>query len=485
MNEDLQQQLRRLPSVDELLKRPRIARRANGSGRAIVLAEARAVLDEMRAAMRGAGDSTRPVAARRDAGSLSAAAEEKVIQRLDTLGAPSLRAVINATGVVLHTNLGRAPLSEEAISSIQRAASGYSNLEYDLASGNRGKRDVHAGGLLEKLLGAPAVVVNNNAAGIFLVLSELAAPGEVIVSRGELIEIGDGFRIPDIMARSGATLREVGTTNRTYISDYRDALSESTRLLLRVHPSNFRVVGFTARPGLDELVALGKESGLPVVEDLGSGCLYDFTQQGFEDEPPVVESLRTGVDLVTFSGDKLLGGPQAGIIAGKPEWVRRVRRNPLFRALRVDKLTYAALEATLRDYLFGRYDRIPVLRMIRASAEEIGRRAEQFVTALELGDRASIVLEPGESVLGGGSTPAQSIPTTLIRIRPAKGLSAARIEDWLRQADPPVVARIEDDCLLIDLRTVQAREEKGLAGCLRHAFDKGGDNEVEGGRDSL
>jgi L-seryl-tRNA(Ser) seleniumtransferase len=396
--------------------------------------------------------------------------EEAIIQRLDALEAPSLRRVINATGVVLHTNLGRAPLSEGAVRSIAEVASGYSNLEYDLGSGKRGKRDVHTGGLLEKLLGAPAIIVNNNAAAILLVLNEIVGDGEVIVSRGELIEIGDGFRIPDIMARSGAKLIEVGTTNRTRIADYKNALSDRTRLLLRVHPSNFRVVGFTARPGLEELVALGAESGLPVVEDLGSGCLYDFAQQGFEDEPPVVESLRAGADLVTFSGDKLLGGPQAGIIAGKPEWVRRVRRNPLFRALRVDKLTYAALEATLRDYLFERYDRIPVLRMIRASTEEIRRRAEGFLGELSLGENASAALEPGESVLGGGSTPAQSIPTTLIRIRAGNGRSVARIEASLRQGDPAVIARIEDDCLLIDLRTVQPEDELGLAKALQSGF---------------
>ena len=482
---DLQERLRRLPSVDELLKRPRIEERANGSGRALVVAEARAVVDELREAIRKSGDAAEGASQPIDTATLAATAEAEILQRLDALGSASLRHVINATGVVLHTNLGRAPLSDAAVRAIAETAGGYSNLEYDLASGKRGMRDVHAGGLLEKLLGAPAIVVNNNAAAIFLVLNELASDGEVIVSRGELIEIGDGFRIPDIMARSGATLRETGTTNRTALSDYRNAVSEKTRMLLRVHPSNFRIVGFTARPALDELVALGGELQLPVVEDLGSGCLYDFAQQGFENEPPVVESLRAGVDLVTFSGDKLLGGPQAGIIAGKPEWLRRVRRNPLFRALRVDKLTCAALEATLRDYLFGRYDRIPVLRMIRASAEEIRRRAEGFVADLSLGDSISIELAAGESVLGGGSTPAQSIPTTLIRIQPGNGQSVARIEARLRQGDPPVVARIEDNCLLIDLRTVHPKEEEGLSHGLRHAFGEGDDNELEVGRDFL
>lgn len=462
--------MRRVPSVDELLKRPRIEERAKGSGRALVVAEARAVLDELRQAIRKPSGPAEGANQSINTASLADAAEEKIIRRLNALGSPSLQRVINATGVVLHTNLGRAPLSEAAVRAITETAGGYSNLEYDLASGKRGKRDLHAGGLLEKLLGAPAIVVNNNAAAIFLVLNELASDGEVIVSRGELIEIGDGFRIPDILARSGATLREVGTTNRTGLADYRDAVSERTRMLLRVHPSNFRVVGFTARPGLDELVALGGELQLPVVEDLGSGCLYDFAQQGFEDEPPVVESLRAGTDLVTFSGDKLLGGPQAGIIAGKPEWLRRVRRNPLFRALRVDKLTYAALEATLRDYLFGRYDHIPLLRMIRAGAEDIQRRAERFVGGLSLGESISISLQSGESVLGGGSTPAQSIPTTLIRIRTGKGRSVARIEASLRQGDQPVVARIEDDALLIDLRTVQAAEEEPLTNALRSAL---------------
>ena len=270
------------------------------------------------------------------AGAAGPPVEARVEQALAALERPSLRRVVNATGVVLHTNLGRAPLGPIHV------LPGYSNLEYDLAAGRRGQRDVHAAGLLERLLGAPGIAVNNNAAAIFLALNELAAGGEVVVSRGELIEIGDGFRIPDIMARSGAAVREVGTTNRTGIADYRAAINERTRLLLRVHPSNFRISGFTARPELRELVALGRERGVPVYEDLGSGCVVDLLAFGIQ-EPLVSDSLKAGADLVSFSGDKLLGGPQAGILAGKPEIVARLRRNPLFRALRLDKIIYQAL----------------------------------------------------------------------------------------------------------------------------------------------
>jgi len=270
--------------------------------------------------------------------------EAEVERSLEAMALPSLKRVINATGVVLHTNLGRAPLGR------QSPIPGYSNLEYDLDSGKRGKRDVHASDLFERLLGRPAIAVNNNAAAIYLALNELAAGYEVIVSRGELIEIGDGFRIPDIMQRSGAVLREIGTTNRTGIQDYRNAITERTRLLLRVHPSNFRMEGFTARPELAELVALGQERGIPVYEDLGSGCIVDLRPFGI-DEPLVADSLRAGTDLVSFSGDKLLGGPQAGILAGKPEIIARLRRNPMFRALRLDKLIYQSLGETLRAVL--------------------------------------------------------------------------------------------------------------------------------------
>jgi L-seryl-tRNA(Ser) seleniumtransferase len=377
----------------------------------------------------------------------------RVEQALALLEQPSLRRVINATGVVLHTNLGRAPLGPLSI------VAGYSNLEYDVAAGRRGQRDVHAGSLLERLVGAPAIAVNNNAAAVFLALHELASGGEAIVSRGELIEIGDGFRIPDIMAHSGATLREVGTTNRTRIEDYRAAISDRTRLLMRVHPSNFRISGFTARPQLSELVALGRERGIPVYEDLGSGCVVDLRAFGI-DEPLVSGSLSSGVDLVSFSGDKLLGGPQAGILAGRPELVARLRRNPLFRALRLDKLIYQVLENTLRNLLLERWDGVPALAMLRQSADQIRQRAQALVARLP-GLRAEVVA--GQSVTGGGATPEQSIPTWVIAVDCANVVEAER---RLRAGDPPVVARIEEGRLILDLRTVFSAEEEELTSAL-------------------
>jgi L-seryl-tRNA(Ser) seleniumtransferase len=433
------QKLRALPAVHEVLERlsPALTR----FPRALVVAEIRRTLDHFRAEiLSGRANGLPP--------------EARVEQALLALEQPSLRRVINATGVVLHTNLGRAPLG--AVSMLP----GYSNLEYDLPSGRRGTRDVHVSGLLERLLGAPGIAVNNNAAAIFLALHELAAGGEVLVSRGELIEIGDGFRIPDIMARSGALLREVGTTNRTRIEDYRDAISDRTRLLLRVHPSNFRIVGFTARPELRELAALGRERGLLVYEDLGSGCIADLRAFGIQ-EPLVGDSLKAGADLVSFSGDKLLGGPQAGILAGKPEIVARLRRNPLFRALRVDKIIYQVLENTLRHLLLERWEGIPALAMIRQSPEEIRARSESILAQVP-GIRAAVV--PGSSVIGGGATPEQPIPTWLIAVESADVVDAERS---LRMGDPPVVARIEAGKLILDLRTVSREEEEDLALALR------------------
>lgn len=383
-----------------------------------------------------------------------AAVDERVERALAALEAPSLRRVINATGVVLHTNLGRAPLGGF------QPVSGYSNLEYDLAAGKRGARDVHVSALLERLLGKPGIAVNNNAAAVYLALNEMAADGEVIVSRGELIEIGDGFRIPDIMTRSGAITREVGTTNRTTIEDYRQAINQRTRLILSVHHSNFRITGFTARPSLKELVALGAECGVPVYEDLGSGCVVDLRRFAI-DEPLPVDSLRNGADLVSFSGDKLLGGPQAGIIAGAPELVTRLRRNPMFRALRLDKLILQALETTLRNLLLERYDRIPSLRMITQPAGLIRERAEALLNKISGLDAE---LREGLSVIGGGSTPEQSIPTWLISIASD---SVVALEKRLRNGAPPVIARIEAERLLLDLRTVFPEEEQELAAALQ------------------
>jgi L-seryl-tRNA(Ser) seleniumtransferase len=432
------QKLRELPAVHEVLEQlaPSLAR----FPRALVVSEIRRTLDAARAEIL-AGNAGEPAIA------------ERVARALADLERPSLRPVINATGVVLHTNLGRAPLGTMVV------PPGYSNLEYDLETGRRGQRDVHTSPLLERLLGAPAIAVNNNAAAVFLALHELASGGEAIVSRGELIEIGDGFRIPDIMASSGATLREVGTTNRTRIEDYRAAISDRTRLLMRVHPSNFRISGFTARPDLRELTALGRERGIPVYEDLGSGCVVDLRAFGI-DEPLVSDSLSAGVDLVSFSGDKLLGGPQAGILAGRQELMARLRRNPLFRALRLDKVIHHLLEYTLRSLLLERWDEVPALAMLRQSASQIRQRA-LALAARVTGLRAEVV--EGESVTGGGATPQQSIATWLIAVECTDVVEAERS---LRAGDPPVIARIEDGRLIFDLRTVFRGEEETLAAAL-------------------
>ena len=451
--------LRSLPSVDALLASEAGAAWLRALPRERVAALARDALAEARAAILAGGAlGGRPAAAAVKAG---------VDAKLARLTRPSLRRVINASGVILHTNLGRAPLAEAAVEAIRETAAGYSNLEYDLAAGGRGRRDVHAGGLLEQLLGAPAVVVNNNAAAVLLVLNELSRDGETIVSRGESIEIGDGFRIPQIIERSGAALREVGTANRTRIDDYRAAVGERSRALLRVHPSNFRQIGFTGRPSLAEMAALARETSLPLVEDLGSGCLDDLRPLGIDDEAPVGASLAAGVDLATFSGDKLLGGPQAGIIAGKPQLVERIRRNPLFRALRVDKLTYAALGATLREYIRGNRESIPVLRMMHAPAAALRARAERFVERL---DRPGVAVRQGESLLGGGSTPLRALPSPVIAVEPGAGGSAQRVERRLRAGEPPVVARIEQGRLLLDLRAVAEAEEDDLLRALESAL---------------
>lgn len=459
--------LRRIPSVDELVGRPLLAEWCRRAGRGLVVDVTREALARVRAEL---AEATSPPAVAAAIETI----EHRIATEIERWLAPSLRPVLNATGVVLHTNLGRAPLAPEALDRVREAASQYSNLEYDLAAGARGKRDVHTARLVARLVGAEAaIVVNNNAAAVFLVLHTLARDAEVVVSRGELIEIGDGFRIPEIMAASGARLVEVGTTNRTRLADYERALTAETRLFLRVHPSNFRVVGFTDRPALEDLVALAGRHALPVYEDLGSGCLVDLTAARI-DEPVARSSIEAGVSLLTFSGDKLLGGPQAGIIAGRKDLVGRVRRNPLFRALRVDKLTIAALEATLGAYLRGALDDVPVLRMIRAPAADIRRRAEAFVA--RAGGSASAAAEfeirEGSSVVGGGSTPGQSLPTFLVAVT-SRRHSAAALEARLRRPEggfAPVVARIEEGRLVLDLRTVFPDREEALAATLRAAL---------------
>jgi L-seryl-tRNA(Ser) seleniumtransferase len=461
--------LREIPSVDELLARPLLAALAANAGRGLVTQSARAVLAELRNELKqelSPTNATNATSASDLAVSLDPAAiESRIVKHVELLLAPSLAHVINASGVILHTNLGRAPLLAAAAAAIASTATHYSNLEYDVERGERGKRDIHTARLLAQLVGAEAaIVVNNNAAAVFLVLNTIAKNAEVIVSRGELIEIGDGFRIPDIMSESGAILREVGTTNRTRIRDYESAFNERTRLLLRVHPSNFRITGFTERPTLDEIAALGRRLRVPVYEDLGSGCLADLSASGIN-EPVARASSDAGVDVVSFSGDKLLGGPQAGIIAGKREFIERIRRNPLFRALRVDKLTIAALEVTLNAYLRGALDEIPALRMIRLSQEEIRKRVEKCLALLPPSCRTNATLEiiEGFSVIGGGSTPDQELPTFLLALSSSQ-YSPAELEERLRQpsSGTPIIARVENNRVVFDLRTVFPDEEPTL-----------------------
>jgi L-seryl-tRNA(Ser) seleniumtransferase len=388
---------------------------------------------------------------------------------------PSLQAVINATGIILHTNLGRAPLAASAVARVAEIARGYSSLEYDLDRGARGRRDVHAEALLRRVTGAEAaVVVNNNAAATLLVLAALAAGREVIVSRGELVEIGGGFRIPDVMAQSGAILREVGTTNRTRGSDLAAAINEKTALLLRVHPSNFRIEGFTERPSLVDYVALGRKFNLVVAEDLGSGHLAanppsDKGQEGqtrvrpgsdpLAAEPAVDESIAAGVDVCCFSGDKLLGGPQAGIIVGRAGLIARIRAHPLMRALRVDKMTYAALEATLAEYAAGRASAtIPIQRMLTMTADQVQARASVVASALGAmtGWRADVI--QGVSAIGGGSAPSVELPTWLVAIQRDR-MTPDALEEALRRLAPPIIARIEHDRVVLDLRTVGPEQD--------------------------
>ncbi|HSE48220.1 MAG TPA: L-seryl-tRNA(Sec) selenium transferase [Terriglobales bacterium] len=446
---------RRLPAVDELLRAPQLAGLLGREGHAVVTEAARAVLGRLRDEI---------TAGRLDEKGLELALggiADAVARQLRQAMQPSLRPVINATGVILHTNLGRAPLSAAAIERIRQVAAGYSNLEFDLKAGERGKRDVHTQRLFARLLGedTASIVVNNNAAAVMLALNSLAEGGEVVVSRGELVEIGGSFRIPDVMAKSGAAMREVGTTNRTRITDYEKAITEKTRLLLRVHRSNFQIVGFTERPSLEELVALGRAKNIPVLEDLGSGALFDLAQVGVADEPGVTDSLRAGVDVVTYSGDKLLGGPQAGVLSGRPELIAKCRSNPMFRALRVDKLSYAALEATLLDYLRQDHDAIPALRMMRMTAEEVRRRAEELKATIEMnlpktGEvRLRMEILPDESVIGGGAAPGSNLKTYVLAVTCARR-SAEELAAQLRGNVPPIIARVEEGRVLFDLRTV-------------------------------
>lgn len=448
---------RSIPSIDQLLQRPGLETHVRTYGRGPVVDALRAAADLWRTSPQG------------DAGDWI---EAHATALLVSSSAPSLVPVINATGVIVHTNLGRAPLAQAAVERAAGVAAGYSNLEYDLGAGQRGSRHVHAEHLLCALTGAEAAVVtSNNAAATMLVLATLAPGREVIVSRGELVEIGGGFRVPDIMAQSGAVLREVGTTNRTRVSDYAAAISDRTALILRVHPSNFRIEGFTERPALADLAALAHRFSLPLFEDLGSGWLgvphSTPWPDALRDEPSVRDSVDAGGDLIAFSGDKLLGGPQCGLIVGRAEWVGKVRKHPLMRAVRAGKQTYAALEATLALWQqeSGRTG-IPVVAMLLMPIEQIDQRARAL--AAKIASELVTEVIDGASTIGGGAAPQSVIPTKLLSIKSATK-SAAALEAALRAGTPPVIARIQQDAVLVDLRTVSPEHDDLLARLISHA----------------
>ncbi|MDP2727170.1 MAG: L-seryl-tRNA(Sec) selenium transferase [Dehalococcoidia bacterium] len=451
--------LRALPSVDRVISQPRLAPFASLPHQVIV-DQVRQELEAFRA--RAAAGEPLP--------SLEALVD-RVSANLNSLLEISLRPVINATGVILHTNLGRAPLSHEALETTRQVAAGYSNLELDLPSGARGSRHTHPEQLLCRLTGAQAaLVVNNNASAVLLALMALARGKEVIISRGQAVEIGGGFRIPDVMRQSGARLVEVGTTNRTYLSDYEEAIGPRTGALMRVHTSNFRVVGFTQEVELAELAALARRHALPLIDDLGSGCLLDTRQFGLGYEPTPQDSLAAGASLACFSGDKLLGGPQAGIIVGEADLVRRLKRHPLARAVRIDKLSLAALLATLLHYLKGEaVEKVPVWRMISADLGELAARAQRWAAAVPGMGR----VVDGESTVGGGSLPGETLPTKLLSLAVSRGRGTSSVTSLarrLRTGHPPVVARIEKERLLLDPRTVLPEQDEALMEALATAI---------------
>ena len=480
---------RELPSVDELLHAPDFAELLALHGPTALTDAIRSVLARLREQI-SSGLLNRE-SLQLALGGLKSAIDAQLRRALSY----SLQPVINATGVILHTNLGRAPLAEDALAHVREASRTYTNLEFDIAAGERGKRDVHVDRLFRKLLSpvsnahvetaasavpralsvaegqaepdhaVSTIIVNNNAAAVLLGLNTLAEGGEVIVSRGELVEIGGSFRIPDVMAKSGATLHEVGTTNRTRIADYEKAITDQTRLLLRVHRSNFEITGFTEQPSIAELVALARRRRLPLMEDLGSGALVDLQQFEIRGESSVLDSLRAGVNVVTYSGDKLLGGPQAGLLSGRPDLMARMRSNALFRALRVDKMTYAALEATLLSYVKREYAAIPTLRMMSLTKEAISRRAETIKNRAQ-SPRMKMNLTDGDSLLGGGAAPSSVLPTRLLAIT-CDEMSADELSAKLRHFDPPIVGRVEEGRVLLDLRTVLPEQDSLIADALQ------------------
>ncbi len=447
---------RNIPSVNELVETPALAQRDAALPRSVIVACARQVLDEHRQQL--AADASTPTPAIEQFA-------EQVLGRLDHDERPAMRPVINATGVILHTGLGRAPLADSAVQAARDAAAHYTSLEIDLETGRRGSRAGIVRDLLCELTGAEAAtVVNNNAGATLIMLNTIAAGREVIVSRGELIEIGGSFRLPDIMQASSATLREVGTTNKTRLGDYAGAISDDTAALLKVHTSNYRVVGFTESVPIDELVALGRERDLPVIDDIGSGNLAKGDCPHFQGEPAAWGSIAAGADLVLFSGDKLLGGPQTGIIVGTRAWIERIERNPMMRALRVDKMTLAALEATLKLHRDPEQavEQLPILAMANAPIETLRSRAQKMAAAI--GDSAAVC--ETTAYLGGGSLPGAGMPSIAVRITPAR-ISETELAARLREGDPPIVARVADGSVWLDLRTIFARQDTAVIDALK------------------
>jgi len=469
MSPSLRQQfLRKIPSVDDILSRPKMMDLLKIHARHVVVEAVR----------KGLGRLREEILHREELPELGDNLFENLYslfqKEIDLQVQPRLRRVINATGVVIHTNLGRAPLHPSAIEHLIEVSKAYSNLEYDLDRGERGSRYTHVEEILCRLSGAEsALVVNNNAGAVLLVLNTLAEGKEVIVSRGELVEIGGAFRIPDVMKRSGGLLREVGTTNRTHFTDYQEAIGPQTALLLKVHTSNFRVMGFTSEVSLQDLVQLGKEHQLPVVDDLGSGCLIDLTRYGLEKEPTVQETIKTGVDAVTISGDKLLGGPQAGIILGKKKILDLFKTNPLTRALRIDKLTLAALESTLLLYLGEEraMEEIPTLRMLSLDTKRLKRRGKRLLKRFSgmANKKMTFILREDVSRVGGGALPLQNLPTLVVAIKPVE-VSVNSLEENLRKGDPPIVCRISKEELILDMRTVFDEEIPLLAAGIEKAL---------------
>jgi len=445
--------LRNLPSIEQLLQTETCAYLIAQFGRPLTLDALRKTLDDIRARFK-----LDPKTALPSNDSILAQAEST----LAAWTAQTLQPVINATGVILHTNLGRAPLSEATIHAMDIVSRGYSNLEFDLETGKRGSRLIHAETLLQKLTGAEsALVVNNCASAVLLTLSALANKKQVVIARSQLVEIGGGFRVPDVMKQSGAKLTEVGTTNKVRISDYRSALEESVALVMHAHRSNFKIVGFTEEPDLNDIVAAAHEQNVPVVNDLGSGALYDTAKYGFIHEPTVQESMQAGVDLTLFSGDKLLGGPQAGIIIGKKALLDKIKKHPLARAVRADKACLAGISATLTHYLKDDAEReIPILKMMSLTLKQVQGRAEAWRAELEQGAVVS-----GESTVGGGSLPGESIPTFLLEL---KVPSAEKFLRALRKNNPPIIARTENNCILLDPRTVLPEQEGALLVALKN-----------------